>query len=184
MEHAVHGEVLPGPGAKGDVGKAVPEDVNSKTKVTAKEAESLEQGFGLSFMKRGLFPTNLYDDTDRAPVGTTFPTSKAVATSTFVERPDFQKLHDEVDQEDEQLEKNKTFGKAAEKGAAFRRLTAGATTHPWDRDGKNQEREVEEHAMREMEDDVRRRNKEEHEARAKSLERKRITIREALLGVD
>ena len=144
---------------------------------------SLESG-SVCGARRGFFPKDLYDDADRAPAGTAFPSSKAVKQRNFVLRPDFQKMHAEIADEEADMEKNKKFGKAAEKGAAFRRLTAGTTTHPWDRDGKVQEREVEEHAMKELEDDARRRNLETHEQRSADVAKKRKTIREGTLDVD
>lgn len=185
MKYAVHGEVLPGPGARGDdSGSAVSQDVASKADAAVAHAVQLERDFEVSFARRGFFPKDLYDDADRAPAGTAFPSSKAVKQRNFVLRPDFQKMHAEIADEEADMEKNKKFGKAAEKGAAFRRLTAGATTHPWDRDGKVQEREVEEHAMKELEDDARRRNLETHEQRSADVAKKRKTIREGTLDVD
>jgi hypothetical protein len=117
-------------------------------------------------------------------VGSAFPSSRAVADKRFVEKPDFAKLEREVQDEEKNAEQLKKFGKAYEKGAAFRRLTAGATTHPWDRDGSVAEREVEEHAMKEMEDDARRRRAEEHEAHAKKVREKKRTVRADVLEVD
>jgi hypothetical protein len=184
LEYAVHGEVLPGPGARGDDVNAIPEDVKSSADEVVARAVALEESFEASFMKRGIFPRDLYDDADRAPVGSAFPTSKAVAASKFVLRPDFQKIESELLEEEKATESVKKFGKAYEKGKAFQRLTAGTTTHPWDRDGSVAEREVEEHAMKEMEDDARRRRTEEHEARAKKMREKRRTVRADELDVD
>ncbi len=188
QEFAVRGELLPGPGARGDVASAGDEafgaDVKSSADEAVARAVALEDGFEASFMKRGMFPRDLYDDADRAAVGSAFPSSRAVADKRFVERPDFAKLEREVQDEENNVAKLKNFGKAYEKGAAFRRLTAGATTHPWDRDGSGAEREVEEHAMKEMEDDARRRRAEEHEAHAKKVREKKRTVTADVLEVD
>ena len=100
-----------------------------------------------------------------------------------MEKPDFAKLEREVQTREKRRAAEK-FGKAYEKGAAFRRLTAGATTNPWDRDGSVAEREVEEHAMKEMEDDARRRRAEEHEAHAKKVREKKRTVRAGDIDVD
>ena len=184
----MRGELLPGPGARGDVASAGDEafgaDVKSSADEAVARAVALEDGFEASFMRRGIFPRDLYDDADRAPVGSAFPSSRAVADKRFVEKPDFVKLEREVQDEEKNAEKLKKFGKAYEKGAAFRRLTAGATTNPWDRDGSVAEREVEEHAMKEMEDDARRRRAEEHEAHAKKVREKKRTVRADVLEVD
>ena len=135
----MRGELLPGPGARGDVASAGDEafgaDVKSSADEAVARAVALEDGFEASFMRRGIFPRDLYDDADRAPVGSAFPSSRAVADKRFVEKPDFAKLEREVQDEEKNAEQLKKFGKAYEKGAAFRRLTAGATTNPWDRDG-------------------------------------------------
>lgn len=183
----MRGELLPGPGARGEVASAAT-DVNSSAKSSADEAVAravaLEEGFEASFMKRGMFPRDLYDDADRAPVGSAFPSSRAVADKRFVERPDFAKLDRELQDEEKSAEQLKKFGKAYEKGAAFRRLTAGATTHPWDRDGSGAEREVEEHAMKEMEEDARRRRIEEHSVHANKVREKKRTVTADVLEVD